>query len=657
MPYRLPEVLKQDPDRLLFIVEGEKCADALWEIDVAATTNPQGAGKWKDEYSEHLRGRHIIILPDNDDPGRNHAAEVARSLVGIAASVGTLELPDLPPKGDVVDWLAAGGDKDKLLKHAAEESCDQPESKSSMSNTELFPQPGAPAIADRPKIIVTTDEHIVNERAAAALASDQTIFQRGGSLVRVVKDNSPAAKDGIRRPFAPRIETLPTALLRERLSAVAQWVKECETDDGILEKPVHPPVWCVAGVHARGSWPGVRHLEAVVEYPVLRRDGSVLCQPGYDAETGLLLTHAGPLAQLPNQSDLDAAIAARDQLIEVFDDFPFERAVHRAGLLAALLTPLARFAFVGPAPLFLVDANVRGVGKGLLLDCIAAIITGQRFAIATYTDDENELRKRITSLALSGERLALFDNLIGKFGNAVLDAVLTATDWKDRVLGGNRVVQAPLYLTWYATGNNVSIAADTARRSCHIRLETPQERPEERRDFRHPNLLSWIGEQRQRLLACALTILRAYFVAGCPDQGLSAWGSYENWSKVVRGAVVWTGMPDPGETRLQLQDQADLNAGSMGVLLKCWEEMDPSRRGQTAAEAIDLFYKQPPESPPDFHADAKAALETLLDKPDARQLGNLLRSYRRRLFQGRFIDQVGKKHQAVRWAVFPADAF
>src|SRR5262249_4882626 len=63
-----------------------------------------------------------------------------------------------------------------------------------------------------------------------------------------------------------------------------------------------------------------------------------------------------------------------------------------------------------------------------------------------------------------------FDNLEGRFGNAVLDAALTGTSWKDRILGVNRMAEAPLYMTWYATGNNVIVAADTARRVCHVRL-------------------------------------------------------------------------------------------------------------------------------------------------------------------------------------------
>src|SRR5262249_60774513 len=118
------------------------------------------------------------------------------------------------------------------------------------------------------------------------------------------------------------------------------------------------------------------------------------------------------------------ALAAWHVLQEIIVDFPFERDIHRAAWLAGLLTPLARFAFTGPSPLFLVDANVRAAGKGLLLDCISRIVTGERFTIAAYTADEDELRKRITSLALAGDRLVLFHNLEGRLRAAVPDARL-----------------------------------------------------------------------------------------------------------------------------------------------------------------------------------------------------------------------------------------
>jgi hypothetical protein len=508
-----------------------------------------------------------------------------------------------------------------------------------------------PVADERPVIVVTTQEHQVNAEAVEALAADRSIYQRGGLLVRIVRDVSPAAK-GIRRPLSPSIDPLRHPLLSERLAANARWLGVSGVGENATKMPAHPPGWCVSAVLARAEWPGIRYLEAVVDHPVLRPDGTILAANGYDAETGLLLESPftwPAIADSPSQAD---AIAARDCLLEVVRDFPFASDVYRAAYLAALLTPLARFAFHGPAPLFLVDSNVRGAGKGLLLDVICRIVTGERFTIATYTSDEDELRKRITSLVLAGDRMVLFDNLDGKFGNAVLDAALTGTAWKDRMLGVNRMVQAPLHMTWYATGNNVAIASDTARRVLHLRLESPLERPEERGGFTYPNLLEWVAGNRTQLLVAALTILRAYCATGRPDQNLPPWGSFEGWSGVARSAVVWVGLPDPGETRVLLQAQADLAAESMTVLLRSLEQMDPARRGLTTNQIVATV-----RIDAEAHADLGDAVESLAGKLDARLLGNKLRTYRRRIFAGLYIDRVGTEHHAARWAVFPAAEF
>ena len=103
--YRWPELLAADPNAMVHLPEGERDVDRLASLGRVATTNVGGSGKWKTEYAECLRGRHVVILPDNDDAGRKHAEQVARSLYGVAASVRVLALPGLPDKGDVSDWL------------------------------------------------------------------------------------------------------------------------------------------------------------------------------------------------------------------------------------------------------------------------------------------------------------------------------------------------------------------------------------------------------------------------------------------------------------------------------------------------------------------------------------------------------------------------
>jgi hypothetical protein len=642
----------------LIVVEGESDCWALWHHEVPALGIP-GSGAAKTLEQEHLACvSTVYVHREPDKSGETFVKGILARLteLGFAGKVFELRMPD--GLKDPADLHAQGGAtfKAKLEKAICDSTQKElpPKSRSFRGAGRARQE----ANDGRPVIAITTDEHVVNEHAARALTRDPAIYQRGGQLVRIIRDESPAGK-GVRRALAPRIELLPSPLLRERLAANARWVTAREKKDGgVVETAERPPGWCVAAVHARGEWLGVRHLESVVSYPVLRPDGSILDVPGYDAATGLLLEPAGPVPPIPTSPSRRDAVTARDVLAEVVRDFPFERPAHRAAWFAGLLTPLARFAFTGPAPLFLADSNTRGVGKGLILDCISEIVTGERFCVATYTNDSDELRKRITSLALGGDRLVLLDNLEGKFGNPVLDAALTATSWEDRILGGNRMAKTPLFAVWYGSGNNIAVAGDTARRVCHLRLETAEERPEERADFLHPALLSWVGQSRGRLLAAALTVLRGYHLAGRPNMGLPAWGSFEGWSGLVRSAVVWVGLPDPGETRLLLQEAADVAGQCMGALLACWQQMDPDRHGLTAAEVIDRLYKHPPVAAvPSYHAEMKDAIEALLAKPDARGLGFKLRSYRRRVFGGFYFDHAGSHDKTIRWAVFPARDF
>jgi hypothetical protein len=105
VPYRLPELLKAPPNAPIYICEGEKDADNLANIGFVATTASEGAGKWSAELDQWFKNRHVLIVADNDQPGRRHSYEVARSLHRVVASVRILELPDLPDGGDVSDWL------------------------------------------------------------------------------------------------------------------------------------------------------------------------------------------------------------------------------------------------------------------------------------------------------------------------------------------------------------------------------------------------------------------------------------------------------------------------------------------------------------------------------------------------------------------------
>jgi hypothetical protein len=119
VPYRLPE---WKDSKMVCIVEGEKDADSLWKLGIPATCNPGGAGKWRSEFNSLFARKDVFIFPDNDAPGERHARDVARNLLPIANRVRIVTLSDLPEKGDVSDWIQAGGTYDQLVQIMQKES-------------------------------------------------------------------------------------------------------------------------------------------------------------------------------------------------------------------------------------------------------------------------------------------------------------------------------------------------------------------------------------------------------------------------------------------------------------------------------------------------------------------------------------------------------
>jgi hypothetical protein len=279
--------------------------------------------------------------------------------------------------------------------------------------------------------------------------------------------------------------------------------------------------------------------------------------------------------------------------------------------------------------------------------------------VCGFSHDSVEMAKSITSVALAGDVVILLDNLSGAFGNDALDRALTATRWKHRILGKLENTDLPLLTTWYATGNNVSVAADTVRRLLHIRLNVLDEHPEERGGFQHPNLLGWVRQNRPQLLVDAMIILRGYCAAGRPDQKLVPFGSFEGWSDLVRSAVVWIGWPDPCLTRQGIAT-ADSTAEALDQLLAAWKAYDPNNQGLVIGKLLPILYPSEPRPLLSQEAmDMRSALEMLVScppgkVPTARQVGNRLKSFRGRVRSGVFldIDNSVSREFGAKWKLF-----
>ncbi len=490
--------------------------------------------------------------------------------------------------------------------------------------------------SELPEIELGPDEHRVIGEVIASLAADPDLYQRGGRLVRVLW----IAEGKTPRPTLRELEP-PT--LRELITRNVVLMKY----DSKLKEMVHahPSGWLVPAVHSRGEWAGIRTLTGISQAPVLRPDGSVVQTPGYDEITGVLYMPSDVFPYVPHDVNVDDASEAMSRLLHLVRDFPFASPAHAAAWLAGLLTIVARHTFKGNAPLFLVDANVRGAGKTLLAQIAGRIALGHELPVSSYAHDPIEMRKGITTMVMAGEPVVLLDNLSGVFGNEAVDRQLTSPRWRDRILGANAQVDLPMTTTLWATGNNVSIAADTARRTIHIRLDSPLERPEDRADFQERDLMAFVAANWPSLYIDAITIVAAFLRAGCPQaKGICPMGSFESWSRVIRGAVMWVGLIDPCSTRDELELVSDSGKDILGTLLDAWAVFDPKGEGVVIADAVRHLYTEVMGQLP---SDAgSVAMRTAFDllagangkAPNARQVSNKLKAYRRRVIGGRMLD-------------------
>jgi len=558
--YRLPEVLSAPHDQALFVVEGEKDVNRLWAEGLPATTNPMGAGKWRDEYSEALRGRYVVILPDHDEPGRQHAQQVARSLDGAAASVRVVALPGLPEKGDVSDWFDAGGTIDELKQLTA--------------SAPVYTSDSPGDAAERPRIVVTN--RYLHDLAADAWDALVTrdgppqLFRHAGAIAQVERDDDGRA----------RIVHLTHAALRGRLDRCADWVRR--TDEG--ERPARPPKDVVEDLDALPQPLPV--LRGITGTPTFAADGTLITAEGYQPETRLYYDPIGqpvpPVPACPDETDVRRAkqLLFQDWLV----DFPFYDDASLANAIGCAVTPVARELIAGPTPLQVFDAPAPGTGKGKLANGIALVVSGTEPVLMAEPRSEEELRKRITSLLCNGMQVAMFDNVKRPVRSGVLAAVLTAPSWTDRILGRSQTVQLPVRTVWMLTGNNVKLDNEIARRVVWIRLDAKRDRPWERANFHQSDLDGWLRRHRPELVWALLVLVQHWLARGRPVFSGSPLGSYEAWCGIVGGILDAAGIHGFLANREELYRRADEETEEWRAFTLEWWR----RHGNTPVKAAEL---------------------------------------------------------------------
>jgi hypothetical protein len=250
----------------------------------------------------------------------------------------------------------------------------------------------------------------------------------------------------------------------------------------------------------------------------------------------------------------------------------------------------------------------------------------------------------------------LLDNIASgfPFGCASLDAALTATSWRARILGVSQMTPAlPLFTGWYASGNNIILRGDIVRRVIPIRLEATEENPELRHNFKYPDLIGHVRRNRAELVIAALTILRGYFAAGKPKTELTPLGSFEGWSDTVRASIFWATGRDPAATRLELEE-ADEGRSTLATILEGWSQLpEGTGDGHTIAEALRLVRDDEFVAAPQYGVlrDALMAISNEKKLPKPHQLGNLFRTFRGRILNGRSLKGHFDRDKFVYWKV------
>ncbi|MFO1053941.1 MAG: bifunctional DNA primase/polymerase [Planctomycetota bacterium] len=500
---------------------------------------------------------------------------------------------------------------------------------------------------ERPILVLVDGErhHAIDSILDVLREQDPPIvFEQLGRLVclvpAVVHRRSVAVAQGI------CVRSLDDVYLPDMLGRLLRFRRE--TDKGLFV-PINCPTSIAKTVLARAPHAKLPTLTAVICTPTLRPDGSLLATPGYDPQTGLFLDIApGAFAGVPEHPTREDALRALADLKNPFSEFDFESDADRSAFLSALLTPFVRWS-LRTAPMFIINAPRRGSGKTLLARSIGLIATGRSPWTLTQEHSDEESRKRWFAVLLAGASIVNIDNLEAPLGGATLCTILTEDRLTDRVLGFSQVQTVDTTkLVLIATGNNVEIAGDLTRRVLFCRIDPGVEFPEDR-SFKL-NLDHFLLDHRERLVVAALTVLRAFVEAGRPSSDVRPFGSFEEWSDLVRAALIWLGEPDPCRTRVTVEE-GDAEREQTLAVIEAWEAAFGAAE-LTAAEVVASLSG-------DEGSDELRALEMAL-RPicgtdsagfDTVALGRWLRGIRNRVLSGCRVEVASRAKGKVRWRV------
>lgn len=438
----------------------------------------------------------------------------------------------------------------------------------------------APRPAQLPQIIINGRQlrQVIKDGWDALLEHNKPkTYVRNHELVRIREGEN-----------GKRIHPMSREAVHGALLRCATWVKAKKSEEyGAYYQDADPQKDLAADMLAYPH-PMLHRLESVLTAPSFVPGGRLIETPGFDERSGIYYDERERIDPVPMKPTSDDVLSAR-MLIEedLFVDFPWPSQADKAGAWAAILVPFVRRMISGATPLHLIEAPVAGSGKGLLADLICVAFSGREADVTTLPTDEEETRKKVTSLLRAGRPIITFDNLPHGSKSATLAAILTSRTWIDRKLGVQEMIEMSNRAIWVTTVNNPDFNVDLARRCIRIRIAPEAGRPWERQQFKHAALREWVTENRPSIVHALLTLIQYWVSIGMP-RGKIALGSFESWSRIMGGILDHIGVPGFLENAKELYDQADTDSSEWAEFVRAWwaefshNPMTPKELGELA---------------------------------------------------------------------------
>lgn len=489
VPYRLPELMGSSG--IILIAEGEKHCDRLAQLGFTATCNAGGAGKWTSHHSEFLRGRDVVIFPDNDEPGRQHARGVAESLKDIATSVRIAVLPGLPEKGDIVDFLNAGGTKEQI----------QSAIDDAKPLEDVFPDIAKPS---RPAVVLPGKGVEISQAAAELgklLGATGTWFRRGSAVLNLSMDDE----------GQPTLRQCRPASLPSAFETVAELKVLREGEDG----PIAVPAICSEQaakliMHANSFLESLPAIRILAQSPVLvESNGELVEVIGYHRESGVL-AYGSPTEAVP----LPEAVSLLKTLVR---DFKFSTNSDESRAIAAFITPalIQGGLLRGRSPIDLGEADQSQTGKGYRNKITAAIYRQSVTTVTQKSGGVGSLEESLNSALVKGANFIALDNVRGKIDSPAIESMLTEDVYSARVPHAAAVEVDPRRVIIMMTSNKAQVTDDLANRSSCVRLL----KQDERYQFQHfpeGDILEHVRANQPKYLGAVFAIIREWHRQGKP---------------------------------------------------------------------------------------------------------------------------------------------